>query len=152
MDKQKQSKLTETVAQYFEQAEQKDTEILKQLQLYIYGMDSGDSDLYMLAKLLPEEYVDKLVDYFDGGTLTFPSKENMRVLKMVAIVYFLKKIKGLPWKKIRELLNIEEDSNINTSTFSRRIDKIDDYLKQTFKVLLDRMSQEDVEKILMEDL
>ena len=152
MDKQKQSKLTETVAQYFEQAEQKDTEILKQLQLYIYGMDSSDSDLYMLAKILPEEYLDKLVDYFDGGTLTFPSKENMRVLKMVAIVYFLKKIKGLPWKKIRELLNIEEDSNINTSTFSRRIDKIDDHLKQTFKVLLDRMSQEDVEKILMEDL
>lgn len=147
----KNTTLKETVAKYFETIETKDTEILKQLQLYIYSIDTGDSDLYMLAKLLPEELLDKVIEYFDGGTVSLPSIDEMKVLKMVAIVYFLKKIKGLPWKKIKQLLNIDDDSSLNTAIFSRKIDRIDDQLKNSFKSLLNKMSESDIEKLLMKD-
>jgi len=62
--------LKERVEKYFLHKQETDLELLRKLTLIIYSLESGsDNDLYMLAKLLPNDNLINLIDFYDGDDL-----------------------------------------------------------------------------------
>ncbi len=132
--------INDRITEYFKQQEQCNKDILYQLTLYIYSWEeTNESDLYHMAKIIPHEYLDKLINYCDGVPPKLPSKEEFRHKYLVANCFFLKEILGYNWQKIKEILNIpENDINMLSSiSIGHRISRIKDSLTKDLKKQLE---------------
>lgn len=101
--------LKEAFDNYFEQDAKNIQETFNQLSLAIYSLDSDTKDLYHLAKLLPDAELYKLVSYFDGATITIPTKEKFKESLLLAFIYYFYEVKHLSWSTIKEILKLNTD-------------------------------------------
>ena len=118
-----QESIKKTLEEYLKVEEETASNIFNQLALYIYSLNSDTHDLFILAKLVPEcktpeEYLNKIISYFDGDRLQLPSKEEHRTLLLTAVCYYLKVIKGYNWQQIKELLDLPENNKNLLSSIS----------------------------------
>jgi len=86
------------------------SKIFNELALWIYQQESGQHDLYILAKILEEKELFKLISYFDGDTIKLPTKEEHRALMLTAVCYYLKEVKRYGWNEIKEFLDLPENN------------------------------------------
>lgn len=113
--------------QYFEKETLDNKELFNQLLFYIYTIHSSTSDIYMLAKLLPDEYLTKLIFYFDGDTIKLPSKKEYKILLLTALCFWLKEFKNLSWNEIKQIIDfdtIEQSVEISTISLGNKIIKL----------------------------
>jgi hypothetical protein len=96
-------------------------EILEALKGLIYKTTSEKHDLSYLYKILPEEYVVKLIDYYNGSTLKVPSKKDYRDLIILIVSFYLKEVEGRDWMYIKNVLNVDNGFSINSITLGKRI-------------------------------
>jgi len=140
--------LKERIEKYFLHKQETDQELLRKLTLIIYSLESGsDNDLYMLAKLLPNDNLINLIDFYDGDVLKLPSKSEYRKSAFLAIIYYFREIyrdaQGNPvsWKEIKNMLSLPEAEAefFSSIAFSKKINEIKDKLNteatQLFKQL-----------------
>jgi len=126
---------------YFVKDELLNEQIFNELVLYIYSLDNGESDLYVLANILPEEYLQKLITYYDGDILKLPSREDYKTYVLTALCFWLKVFKGYDWTEIKEYLNIPENHKdlLSSISIGNKINKIknnmgDDLIKVLNKI------------------
>lgn len=140
--------LKQRVETYFLHKQETDLELLRKLTLIIYSMESGiDNDLYILAKLLPNETLIDLIDFYDGDILKLPSKNEYRKSAFLATIYYLREIYRdkngdcMSWKEIKNILSLPENEAefFSSIAFSKKINDIKDKLNteaiQLFKKL-----------------
>ena len=85
----------------------------------------------MLSKLLNEESLVKLIDYYDGSEIKIPTKREYKQNMVLAIYFFLTEIKGFSFKKATETLKDMSGLEIDESEqiIGRRLSKLKDKLK-----------------------
>jgi len=124
--------------------------VFNQLALYIYATESNESDLHILAKILPPYYLAKLINYYFGDPIRPPKKDKFQDCMLLAITYFLKHEKGLSWTEIKEFLDLPEFDKdmISSISLGSRINRIRDNLNKEMIDLLNQMNLENLEKFI----
>ena len=135
---------------YYEVSQLTTEQIFASLTLYIYSLQNKKNDLYILAKLLPEEYITAIISYFDGDFLQIPTKEDYQNSRLLALTFFLKEIQKWSWNEIKDFLNINKDDKELFSTISlgKQINSIKEDLNIDIKNLLTNLDQQDIDKLL----
>jgi hypothetical protein len=94
----------------------------------------------MLAKLLPEESLIKLISYFDGDVIRLPRKDNYKDCILTALCFYLKDIKGWSWDKIHKYLDLPENSKevLSSISIGGKINKVKEILGEDLLKSLDK--------------
>jgi hypothetical protein len=118
-------------------------EILNSISFIIFELENNTkNDLFMLAKLLDEQSLIKLIDYYDGSEIKIPTKKEYKQNMTLAIYFFLTEVKGFSFKKASEMikemsgLEIEESEQV----IGRRLSKLKDKLKDKLIQVLDSLN------------
>lgn len=135
---------------YFKSQEESDEKIFYQLMLYIFGMESKQHDLYLIAKILPMDQLISFINYFGGDTIKIPSKDTVQRNYLVSVCYYLKCIKGLNWTEIKELLNLPEKDKdmISSISLGYKINYISDNMTKDLKNILKQVKTRDYKELL----
>lgn len=145
-----QSSIKELLDSYFKTQEKADKEILNQIILYIYYLDSNslDSDLFILARLLPSDLLYKLISYYDGDILKMPSKEDFKKSFITSVCFYLKEIKNWEWKEIKEFFPSNEEyiELISSISIGKKINKIKETLGNDLMKLLKNLKIDKIKK------
>ncbi len=142
--------LNETLNNYFKVSEYTGEKLLRALSLLVFSFNIEKDDLYILAKLLNPEQLDKLIYYYNGTSLRIPSIEDYKRSKIIVSCFYLREIKGWRWPDIREFLNLTEDEELEDSpskSVAAEIRKMKEELKpEFFKILNEEFDFMDVIK------
>jgi len=133
---------------YFEKDTLDNKELFNQLLFYIYAINNTTSDIYMLAQLLPDEYLTKLIFYFDGDTIKLPSKKEYKILLLTALCFWLKEFKNLSWNEIKQIIDfdiLEKSIEISTISLGNKIIKLK---KQMGEHLYKQLQNQNIENII----
>lgn len=145
-----QNTIKEKLKNYLVVEEETASKIFEQLAFYIYSLESGKHDLYILAKLLPEEDINKMVAYFDGDTIKLPSKEQHKTLLLLSVCFYLKVLKGYSWERIKEFLDLPENNQNMLSSISigGKINKLQSQISDEFLKMLQTTKIKDMDAFL----
>ena len=133
---------------FFSVEQQTAKEILNQLCLYVYAQNAKETDLYHLAKILPDKYLNDVVDYYDGAVVKFPTKQQFHDSLLLAICFFLHEIEGYGWDDIRRILHIPKNSELFSSvSLGKKLSGIKYEMYDQLKEALYDLSMEDIAKI-----
>jgi hypothetical protein len=132
---------------YFKIEEYNVKKIFNQLSLYIYYLESRDTkkDLYVLAKILPEEYLSKVISYFDGDIIKMPTKAEYKESYVLALCYYLKEIKQWSWVQIKEFLSLPdlEKDDLSSIKIGKKINKIKEEINKNLLNIIQSTKIED---------
>lgn len=145
--------LDETIDKFFKNKESLDNQIFAQLALYIYYLEDqrADTDLYIIAKLLKESDLKRVISYFSsfkkGGVLRLPSNEQYQRSYLLAICYYLKEILKWDWNKIKKFLPLPDQYQdlLSSISLGKRINNISENLNRQ---LLDILSKTKIEDLI----
>lgn len=138
--------------EYFNYDNKKAKEILNELSLLIYQSESESKDLYELAKLLPDEHLLKVVNYFDGATLQIPSKEDFKNCLLLSVVYFLKEKQNWSWKQIKAYIDIPDlNSEISSISLSKKLQRIHREIEKNLMYMISKLDIKDIKEIIREE-
>jgi hypothetical protein len=137
--------LKETLESYFSQEDILNHQIFNELSLYIYSLDHKTNDLFMLARLMKEEDLQKLISYYDGDCLRLPSREAYKTSVLTALCFWLKVFKGYTWQDIKDYLDIPDTHKdlLSSISIGGKINKIKDTLGSNIVALLENIEEKD---------
>jgi len=135
---------------FFKNQKESDAKIFNQLALYIYAIEAKNSDLHILAKLLDEQSLTKLVNYYDGDSIKLPSKDEYWDAIITAFSYYCKCIKGMSWSEIKEALHLPEKDKemISSIKFGYAVNKISREITRELKEILKQVEGKTLNEIL----
>lgn len=144
-------RLTARLDSYLAVEQQTDRQILAQLSLMIFA-EVSDSNLYELAKILPEDKVRDVVSYFDGAPIvSVPTKEEYKRCVTATVCYFLHHVKGKSWAEIKRTLSLpEDDVSFSTVALDRLLSNLDQKFKRRLEKLATRLTEEKLLEVLEE--
>lgn len=130
---------------YLQQDDVLNEQVFNELILYIYALESKDNDLYMLSRLLPEEYLQKLISYYDGDILKLPSREEYKTCVLTALCFWLKTFKGYSWFEIKEYLKIPDNNKdlLSSISIGGKINKIKENMGSDLLNNLDKIEEKE---------
>jgi hypothetical protein len=130
---------------YLQQDDVLNEQVFNELILYIYALESKDNDLYMLSRLLPEEYLQKLISYYDGDILKLPSREEYKTCVLTALCFWLKTFKGYSWFEIKEYLKIPDNNKdlLSSISIGGKINKIKENMGSDLLSNLDKIEEKE---------
>lgn len=123
----------------------KDTNRVIEALSIILAMNHGNKndglvDLYNIKGL--DTFLD-VVSIFERKTITFPSKEEIKESVMLALVFYLREVQGMPWEEIKAMVPFE----FSSISYSFKIRNLNRFVAEK----LMEVFQEEREKILKED-
>lgn len=140
---------------YFKEENISYEKIFNQVTFYIYYIFSTrtQSDLYILAKLLPPKELKKVIEYFGGDKINVPSNDELLEANILAICYYLKEVREWNWDQIKKFFPSKEYQNFdfNSISFGKKINNIKELLKKDLKdslKSLDTLSKKELKKLL----
>ena len=130
---------------YLQQDDILNEQVFNELILYIYALESRDNDLYMLSRLLPEEYLQKLISYYDGDILKLPSREEYKTCVLTALCFWLKTFRGYSWFEIKEYLKIPDNNKdlLSSISIGGKINKIKENMGSDLLNNLDKIEEKE---------
>lgn len=128
----------EKLKKYLKVEEETASSLFEQLALYIYSLEAEKHDLYILAKLLPEKEISKLVAYFDGDIIKLPTKKEHRTLLLLGVCYYLKEIKRFTWEEIKTFLDLPENNQdlVSSISLGGKINKLNEKISKEWVEML----------------
>jgi hypothetical protein len=135
--------LHKKIQEHFDVDKRTTREMLNSLTLMIYQMNTPHNDLYHLAKILPEEYLIKLVNYYDGALLSMPSKIEYRDSMLLVMIFFLREIQGWSWPQIKQYLNLPDDTGMNSISLSRKLMTFNKKIRKEFLTTMKKLNVTD---------
>lgn len=145
--------LRQTLDKYFRQEQQSTEQTFNQLAMYVYSLDSDNNDLAILAKILDEENLKKLIEYYDGKHIKPPTKKKFQECLLVSLCFYLKEIKGWNWSEIKNFMDLPDKykDEISTISLGGKINKIKSRLQNDLKNLVQTIPIEEFRKIFLEN-
>lgn len=136
---------------YFKKDNVNTKEAFNQLSLFIFSLEDKNSDLYMLAKLLPEDLLYKLINYFDGSVLKIPTKSKYQEALLLALVFYFYEIKKLSWDEIKEIMKLDKIfPEYSTISLGKRIVKIKKVINKQLSEEISRLDLNSVMRDMLE--
>lgn len=129
---------------YFK-VEENSKNIFNQLALFIYFSESqkSNSDLFLLARLLPDEFLSKIIYYFDGDIIKIPTRQEYKDSYILALCFYLKEIKGWSWEEIKNFLPISEfnkNDDLSSISIGKKINTIKESMDRNLMKSLNSIS------------
>jgi len=87
------------------------------------------TDLYNLVGV--DEFV-SIISLFEGRTITFPTKEEVKENLLLALVYYYREIENMSWPEIKEKIPFE----FSTISYSMKIKSLNEKLKKRMNEML----------------
>lgn len=144
-------RIKERLKNHFEKDVEQSSSLLHQLSLHIYEIEAKETDLHILAKILSEDSLIKIINYFDGDIIKIPTKEEYHNCLFLALCYYLKEIKEWSWVEIKEFIDLPEihKDMFNSIILSRKINKIKDNIQKYLSSILNtkNFTIDELEKI-----
>jgi len=81
-----------------------------------------------------DRFVD-LINVFDGLTITFPSKEDLKETVQLAIAYYYRNIQGKTWAETKEAMRMDD---LPTIKYGIRITQLQTFLEYFAQRMKDR--------------
>jgi hypothetical protein len=135
--------IKQTLEDYFKKDEILTEQIFNQLTLYIFSLNSDQHDLYLLAKLLDNDSLQKIISYYDGDILRLPTREEYKTNILTALCFWLKTFKGYSWFEIKDYLKIPENNKdlLSSISIGGKINKIKDNLGKDLVEILEKIDE-----------
>jgi hypothetical protein len=141
--------INERIQQFLETEKIGNKELLTQLTLYIFGLESKENnhDLYLLAKKIPLKYLIDLISYYDGDFIKLPTKETFIRTYLIANAYYLKEILDLSWSDIKKILNLPslETDTCSSISLGRKINNIKDQFSKDINKIVNNIDADEKE-------
>mgnify|MGYP001470728954 CR=1 FL=1 len=99
--------IQQKIKKHVEKEKRNAKDIFNRLALFIYSLEDSTSDLHLLAKFVPDQYLKPLIKHFDGGLIRVPSTQQFEDSLLLAVVYYLYGVKGMSWTAIREVMDYD---------------------------------------------
>jgi len=148
--------IEQTLDKYFKEVEEGEgtEKIFNQLALYLYSLDSHENDLYILAKILPEKELQKVITYFDGRHIKIPTQEKYQECLVLSLCFYLKEVKGWSWPEIKQFLDLPEKYKKEVSSISLggKINNIKKRLTTDLKTLITSISVQDFHELFLQKI
>lgn len=139
--------LIKKVRVYTEFKEQTEKELFNQLTLFVYYLFSKQKnmpDLYILARLLDDENLKRLRNYYKSGEkLVIPSEDEWNEAEILACVFYLREVENMDWPDIQ---NIMKQKGIEINAYSMG-SKVADIKKGLIEELFSSMSEIGLETV-----
>lgn len=104
--------------EYFKKERYTSEKIFNILSFFIYQLEAGETDLFMLAKLLENKDLRKIIKYYDGDSIRMPSVEKHKECELLAFTFFMREIKKKSWNDIKQILKLPENFENEISSIS----------------------------------
>jgi len=115
-------------------------QMLNSITFLVYEVESGNkNDLFMLSKLLDEESLNNLINYYDGANIRIPTVDDFKRSTVLGLFYYLMDVKNLTFAQSKSVIEsygyvVEEDSislgkrvsNLRKQLASRILNVIED--------------------------
>jgi len=91
-------------------------QMLNSITFLVYELESGNkNDLFMLSKLLDEESLNNLINYYNGANIRIPTVEDFKRSTILGLFYYLMDVKNLSFSESKTIIEsygykIEDDS------------------------------------------
>ena len=110
---------------FYVQEDTVEQKFLNVVSIVLYG-DDTNKDLAELFSLVDFDSFIKIINLFDGRTIKFPSKEEIKEAIEIALYYYYKEIKGVKTYQVLKDLNIRDKDDFSSIAIGRKINKIKD--------------------------
>ena len=135
---------------FFKQEKKTTQDLLHQISLLMFKLNSDDNDLYELYKneRIDNDTLTELVNYYDGGTVTFPTKKEYKNNLLLIMIYYLKILKQQSWDQVKKQLKLSETELANSTTISigRQLMELNVKIKEEFKDMVKKLDDKDMLK------
>lgn len=117
-------------------------ELLNSISLIIFEIENNTkNDLFMLANILDEKSLARLIDYYDGSEIKMPSKNEYKQNLILALYFYLIEIKGYNFKKATDMMKDMSNLQVEESEqyIGRRLSKVKEKLKERLILLINNL-------------
>lgn len=115
--------------------------LINSISFLVYEIENNDrNDLFMLSKLLDEQSLTNLINYYNGTTIKLPTKLEYKRNLTLALYFYLIELKGFTFAQASEILKNQTGFQIdeNEKSIGLRLK----YLKDKLKVKVLQMIEE----------
>lgn len=116
--------------------EEKITEVnlslINSISFLVYEIENNDkNDLFMLSKLLDEQSLTNIINYYNGTTIKLPTKLEYKRNLTLALYFYLIELKGFTFAQASEILKNQTGFEIeeNEKSIGLRLKYLKDKLK-----------------------
>jgi len=116
--------------------------IINSISFLIYEIENNDkNDLFILSKLLDEQSLINIINYYNGTTIRLPSKLEYKRNLILSLYFYLVEIKGYDFKQASQIIKdkagyeIEEHDHL----FGKKLKAIKDKLKERVLQMLEEL-------------
>ncbi len=103
----------------------------------ILHQTTTNTDIQELYRVLGLENFTKVLTLFDGKTVNFPTKIQLKDNILLALVYYYREVKQMEWKEIHKLFPFE----ISSISYSLRIKSLNSFIKKAITDIFDDMDR-----------
>lgn len=115
--------------------------ILECVSLIIYST-INNTDIVELYRLLDLADFVKVISLFDGRTVKFPTKTELRSSLLLAVLYYYREILNMDWDEIKEEFPFE----ISSISYGIQIKNLNNFIKQKMYEMFKKMDKEEIKK------
>jgi hypothetical protein len=128
--------LKKQLDEYFRKEKVDTRELIKKISVLIFQYEIPNTDAAKAVAITDIDVINKLVNYYDGGTIKLPTKQEWKDCLMMLVYYYFKNVKGMDWKDIRKILNISsEDDNVRDRiSLGLRVKSFSDKIRKELSV------------------
>ena len=132
MIKKPNNELEYRIKQLFEKKEDKEIDIILDCVYLILFQTTHGNEIKQLYNLLDLETFVKILTFFDGKTVSFPKKSEIKEAIILSLCYYYKEIKNMNWNEIKKQFPFE----ISSIKFGLRIKSFNNFLQRKLNTLL----------------
>lgn len=106
--------------------------LINSISFLVYEIENNDkNDLFMLSKLLDEQSLTNLINYYNGTTIKLPTKLEYKRNLTLALYFYLIDLKGFTFAQASEILKSQTGFEIdeNEKSIGLRLKYLKDKLK-----------------------
>lgn len=139
---------------HIQKEKQSAKDVFNKLALFIYSLEDSSSDLYILAKYIPDKYLKPVIKHFNGGVIKIPSTQQFEDSLLLAVVYYLYGVKKMSWTQIREVLDYDTYfKGHNFISLGKKVQKVKNILSKEMTNQLNNLDiKEAIAAVLTEEV
>jgi hypothetical protein len=111
---------------------------------------SKNTDIYYLGKVLSYEQLKTLSEYYEGGSIRFPTSDELDDCYTLTVCFFLEKILGWRWSKIKKYFKESNNTELNTVSYGIKTSKLEKEMAKELTILFERVNKNNQDSFLEE--
>lgn len=116
--------------------------LINSISFVIYEIENNDkNDLFILSKLLDEQSLINIINYYNGATIKLPTKLEYKRNLILSLYFYLVEIKGYSFKEAAQIIKDKAGYEIEEHdvAFGKKLKSIRNKLKDRVLQILEEL-------------